>query len=166
MFYQMYLNISTVVYLYNFKICMYMCVCECIYKECKPKLLLIGCRANSGEQWVNVLKCKGLLSIPDLRSIQSRTPFATPFSNVTVSVPTHCTTIPITKQHDGYYYHAFNLNCILLFSLCLYCLYFLLFLPKIMLFLQMNWPFINTTTSYSFNQTFTEQLLCITHKNK
>lgn len=32
-----------------------------------------------------------------------------------------------------------------LFSLCLYCFYFLLFLTKIMLFLQMNWPFINTT---------------------
>lgn len=143
-----------------------MCVYECIYKECKPKLVLIGCRAKSVEQWVNVLKCKGLLSISDLRSIQSRTPLATPFSNVTVSVPTTCTTIPITKQHDGYYYHAFDLNCIFSFLSAFIASISYCFSQRLCFFYKWTGLLETPPTSYFFNQTFIEQLLCTTHKNK
>lgn len=77
---------------------MYICVCKCIYEECKPKLIPMGCRVKFGEQRGRGLKCMGLLSIQDLRSSPSRILLAAPFSNVTVSVRTPWTTIP--KQHN------------------------------------------------------------------
>lgn len=137
---------------------MYIRLCKCIYEECKPKLLRMGCRVKFGEQRGGGLKCKGLLSIQDLRSSQSRILLAAPFSSVTVSGRTPWITIP--KQHDDT--TTTLLTSTALFSfLSAFSLLFPIVSPKDDAFPA------NGLAFYKHHQlVIIEQLLCITHKNK
>lgn len=111
------------------------------------------------EQRGGGLKCKGLLSIQDLRSSQSRILLAAPFSNVTESVRTPWITIP--KQHDDT--TTMLLTSTALFSfLSAFSLLFPIVSPKDDAFPA------NGLAFYKHHQLIIiEQLLCITpQKNK